>query len=134
MRHIQDAFVEMRIARIEIVLSYPLTVDKQIVITGSSHIHAGFFDLFSQGEGFSEHGCRLEFLIMAVGYPFSRPVGRIELGRLESSRLRSLANFSVLIPYRHVPIVTSMRFQYHIAGVRLQVIRRGPDTDFRTGG
>lgn len=65
--------------------------------------------------------------------PFSRPVGRLEFGSLESSRFRSLANVSILIPYRHIPIVTGMRFQCHIIGIRLQVIRRGPDTDFRTG-
>ena len=123
----------MRIARIKIVLSYPLTVDKQIVITGSSHIHAGFFNLFSQCKSFAEHRSRLELLIVTVGYPFSRPVGRLEFGSLESSRFRSLANISILIPYRHVPIVTGMRFQCHITGIRLQVIRRGPDTDFRTG-
>ena len=123
----------MRIARIEVVLSYPLAVDKQIVIAGGSHIRAGFFDLFSKCKGFAEHGRRLELLIVAVGYPFSGPVGRSELGRFESGRFRSFANIPVLIPYRHVPIVAGMRFQGHIAGVRLQVIRRCPDADFRTG-
>ena len=133
MRHIQDAFVKMRIPRIKIVLSYPLAVDKQIVIAGGSHIHTGFFDCFSECKSFAEHGGRLKLLVVAVGYPFSRPVGRVELGCFESSRFRSLANIPVPIPYRHVPIVAGMRFQCHVAGVRLQIIRRSPDTDFRTG-